>query len=263
MILTVNDNHYNVKVVGQGPPLVLFHGFTGSTATWNDLIDQFSTDYQCIAIDLPGHGQSRTTHLDGMIQCCEEVVQVLEQLDISTFDLLGYSMGGRTALVFTAYFPDKVNRLILEGASPGLEGEAKIERQNRDEKLAQFIEEKGIQTFVEYWEDVPLFQTQKALSPEMKKKIRKERLSQDPDGLALSLRTMGTGAQPSLWGNLENLGLPVCLITGELDHKFTSLNQNMVQALPIARHEVVSNVGHAVHLENPEIFGKIVMNYLS
>ena len=85
-----------------------------------------------------------------MEQACVELVEVLDKLQVNTFHLIGYSMGGRTALVLTSKFPERVKRLILVGASAGLEGEAKIERVQTDEKLANFIKTKGISTFVEY-----------------------------------------------------------------------------------------------------------------
>src|SRR5690606_36171063 len=110
-------------------------------------------------------------------------------LQVNTFHLIGYSMGGRTALVLTSKFPERVKRLILVGASAGLEGEAKIERVQTDEKLANFIKTKGISTFVEYWENIPLFHTHDKLPNDVKRQLRNERLSQNEEGLILSLKT--------------------------------------------------------------------------
>ncbi|TFB13807.1 2-succinyl-6-hydroxy-2,4-cyclohexadiene-1-carboxylate synthase [Filobacillus milosensis] len=239
----------------------MFHGFTGSTNTWKDVVRILSKDFRCIMVDLPGHGKTEAP-VQSMEEFCEDIYQVFLKLELDQINLLGYSMGGRTALVFASMFPDMVRKLILEGASPGLEGQEKDERINRDRKLAEFIVDNGIEAFVDYWEIVPLFKTQENLSDQSKNNIREERLSQDPNGLALSLRTMGTGEQPSMWNRLKELNVPALLITGEKDNKFTSLNESMKKKLPEAEHHVISNVGHAVHLENPEIFGKIIMNNL-
>ena len=71
-------------------------------------------------------------------------------------------MGGRLALSFAMEYPHKVRKLILESSSPGLKTEAeRKKRQIQDEKLAQMILEQGMERFVEYWEDVPLFSSQK------------------------------------------------------------------------------------------------------
>ncbi|WP_188206558.1 2-succinyl-6-hydroxy-2,4-cyclohexadiene-1-carboxylate synthase [Alkalibacillus aidingensis] len=262
MYYQVGNNKYYVETEGQGEPLVLFHGFTGTTSTWDQLKEQLKEHYQLILIDLPGHGLSITYALEGMNQACDELRAVIQQMGISTFNLLGYSMGGRTALVFAWLFPNIIDKLILVGASPGLEGEEQDKRVQQDEKLACYIEQNGLQTFVDYWEKIPLFETQEHLPNDAKERIRHERLNQKASGLALSLRTMGTGIQPSLWGELTNIDTPSLLITGELDQKFTNLNQKMCKLLPNAGHQIVSGAGHAVHLENPEIFGKIVLSFL-
>lgn len=261
MKIKVNDNQYFVKVHGKGEPVVLLHGFTGSTNTWQEMMDPLLDEYQCITIDLPGHGQT-DANVDNMEQCCWELNELLNQLSICSFHLLGYSMGGRTALVFTSMFPEKVKTLILESASPGLEEEAKNERAERDNQLAKFMVEKGIEEFVNYWETIPLFKSQERLPVSARRKIREERLNQRPSGLAMSLRSMGTGVQPTLWSSLNDIQVPTVLITGELDDKFVEINQKMVEAFPHAVHETIPNVGHAPHLENPNSFGKIVMKYL-
>lgn len=263
MFIQVKNNTYHVEICGQGFPIVFFHGFTGSTKTWAPIIEKLSQKFTCIAIDLPGHGKTKVTELESMEQACVELVEVLDKLQVNTFHLIGYSMGGRTALVLTSKFPERVKRLILVGASPGLEGEAKIERVQTDEKLANFIKTKGISTFVEYWENIPLFHTHDKLPNDVKKQLRNERLSQNEEGLILSLKTMGTGKQPTIWPKLKNITTPTLLVTGSLDEKFTKINEKMLQLMPNAKHEIVEGVGHAVHLENPIVFGNIVDRFLN
>ncbi|MFD2639703.1 2-succinyl-6-hydroxy-2,4-cyclohexadiene-1-carboxylate synthase [Piscibacillus salipiscarius] len=261
MIITISENQYHVDIHGEGEPVVLLHGFTGSTNTWLKTTNQLKDHYQCIVIDLPGHGQTRAK-VTSMEQACEDIAEVLTELKVETFHLLGYSMGGRTALVFTSMFQDRVEKLILESASPGLEGKARVDRQEQDNRLANFIETKGIEEFVDYWETIPLFKSQEKLAEAEQASIRKERLSQNPSGLTMSLRTMGTGMQPNMWPKLNDIQVPTLLITGELDEKFFDINQKVVKALPDAIHEVIPDVGHAPHLENSSFFGKIVLNYL-
>ncbi|MBO1914528.1 alpha/beta fold hydrolase, partial [Microvirga sp. 3-52] len=106
---------------------------------------------------------------------------------------VGYSMGGRIALSYTINHPKRVASLILESSTPGLETEReRIERMNKDKILAQKICSEGILSFVEFWEGIPLFDTQKKLSTEQQQKIRTERLSQNAVGLANSLLGIGT-----------------------------------------------------------------------
>ncbi|PKR78133.1 2-succinyl-6-hydroxy-2,4-cyclohexadiene-1-carboxylate synthase [Halalkalibacillus sediminis] len=262
MIINVGLNKYYVERIGEGTPMVCFHGFTGSTDTWREIAEKYRGQFQWILIDLPGHGKSNTDYLNNMEDACKELDEVLDQLSLKSFYLMGYSMGGRTALVYAHLFPEKIKKLILESASPGLEGESKIERKKKDENLAEWIEIVGIEMFVDYWESIPLFDSHEQLSSNKKAHLRNERLSQTATGLSLSLRSMGTGHQPSMWKHLPDINFPVLLITGSLDKKFTELNQNMKDKLPQAQHYIFSGVGHAPHMENSESFGRIVSEFL-
>ncbi|KGR78411.1 2-succinyl-6-hydroxy-2,4-cyclohexadiene-1-carboxylate synthase [Ureibacillus sinduriensis] len=241
--------------------IVMLHGFTGSTATWEDVAISI-TDYRIVAIDLIGHGQTGSPLETAAYTMEEQILQlneILQQLDLHKVILLGYSMGGRVALSYAKSYPDRVAQLILESASPGLktEGERAL-RRSSDESLADRIQTYGIEDFVNKWENIPLFASQKRLPPDVQQKVRKERLAQSEIGLANSLRRMGTGAQTSLWPYLEQLSMPVTLITGDLDEKFCNIAGEMQALLPSAQHTIVKNVGHAIHVENPEQFATIV-----
>src|SRR5690625_4319625 len=178
--------------------------------------------------------------------------------------MLGYSLGGRTALSFAQYFPNQVKSLILESASPGLKTEAERKtRREQDDKLAEKIKEEGIEAFVNKWENIPLFTSQKNLPKTIQNRIRKERLSQKKTGLGNSLVYMGTGRQPSWWDQLQSLTIPVLLIVGELDVKFVQINQTMHHLLKHSTIQCVPNAGHAVHIEQVEKFDKIIGDFLS
>jgi len=83
-------------------------------------------------------------------------------------------------------------------------------------------------------------------------------LSNRARGLANSLRGVGTGAQPALYGRLSELDIPVLLIAGELDSKFCGIARWMSQELPQARLSIVPGAGHTVHLEQRAIFADLV-----
>ena len=141
-------------------------------------------------------------------------------------------MGGRLALSYAMEYPHRVRKLILESSSPGLKTEE--ERKNRqiqDHKLAQFILDKGIESFVDYWENIPLFSTQKSLPEAKQQEIRKQRLQNSPTGLANSLKGMGSGAQPSWWDRLSEFEVETLLLTGSLDQKFCSIAEQMVREM--------------------------------
>ena len=266
----VNDLQLGVIQYGrfqpQQPVLVLLHGFTGCASSWEEVIPLFAlSGWHIIAFDLHGHGQSEvpaTPERGGMEHCAEDLLAALRLLEVEPQQaiLLGYSLGGRIALytAFSGYF----RGLILESASPGLATEAEREqRRMSDEHLAQYIENEGIEAFVDYWEVLPLFASQQALAPDRWLVQRHQRLANNQNGLAMSLRGVGTGSQPALHNRLSELNLPVLLITGALDTKFTAINEQMRTQLPQATHQIIPEAGHTVHLEQPQQFAQIVHTF--
>jgi 2-succinyl-6-hydroxy-2,4-cyclohexadiene-1-carboxylate synthase len=260
---SVGDHTYWYDIHGTGEPLVMLHGFTGSSSTWADFIAVWGKGLQVITVDLPGHGKTNAPTVKSMEEACSDLDHLFSHLQLETFHLLGYSMGGRTALSYTMLYPEKVSSLILESASPGLVSlEEQKEREKRDEELAKRIERDGIAKFVDYWEDIPLFASQHRLPAEKKTAIKAERLAQHKAGLALSLRSMGTGSQPSWWDELSELKTPTFLLAGALDEKFTGIKKKMHAHLPDSRLEIFSDAGHAIHVEQPDIFGKMVKEFI-
>ncbi|MFP7480061.1 2-succinyl-6-hydroxy-2,4-cyclohexadiene-1-carboxylate synthase [Terribacillus saccharophilus] len=243
--------------------LLLFHGFTGTHQTWLPFLESWSETHHVIAMDMPGHGQTEIQDDLTMDRFTDDVAVFLNQQGIAAVKLLGYSMGGRAALSFATRYPDRVSGLLLESASPGLRTEEeRLARQKQDEHLASRLETDGLVQFVDFWENIPLFDTQKNLPEPTRLSIREERLSQQATGLARSLRTMGTGQQDSCWDKLSYLDKSVVLVAGSMDHKFVGINQEMEKRLPAADLHIVAAAGHCVHVEQPRIFDKIVRRYL-
>lgn len=179
-------------------------------------------------------------------------------------DLVGYSMGGRLALAYAVRNPERVRRLVLESASPGIETEEERARRREDDAaLAWRIEADGIESFVAHWEAIPLFESQGRVPEETRARQREQRLSNHPASLAASLRGLGTGSLPSYWGSLPDLGVPVLVLVGELDPKFTRIGTRMAELLPRAGLTVVAEAGHTVHLERPDAWLEAVTPFLS
>ena len=270
IFVQVNGVQLGVEQRGEanksGPVLVMLHGFTGSAAGWGHQLDAFATyGLRVIALDLLGHGQSDAPYDPqryAIEHCQQDVLAVLQELGVSKDQavLLGYSMGGRIALytAFSGFF----RALILESASPGLEDP--VEREQRrisDEALAASIERDGVKTFVERWEKLSLFASQKTLPLECGEALHRQRLQNRATGLAQSLRGIGLGVQPSLYARLPTLHMPILLIAGELDIKFTVIAQHMAHVLPRSQLRIIAGAGHTVHLERPEKFVSLVGDF--
>lgn len=266
MLINCAGTRYHVQISGKGEPLLCLHGFTGTLETWAPFIKNWDQHFQVIQVDLIGHGKSdhpAELKCYSMEKVVHDLLMLLDELSVHKVHVLGYSMGGRVALSLAALHPNRIKTLVLESSTPGLKTiEAQRARRNKDEALAQQILVKGIAEFVSDWENTPLFASQKRLATCIQETVRQERLRQNEVGLANSLRGMGTGSQPSWWDELAHMDMPVFLITGELDLKFCSIAANMSKTLPNAETVVVKDAGHAIHVEKPKLFGKIVIDWL-
>lgn len=256
---TINGDKYSYEDVGSGDVVVLFHGFTGSRKTWSELIIFLKREYRVISIDLPGHGYTETNEHKSVKGFCTDMYHLFEELNINKVHLLGYSMGGRTALSFALYYPEMVSSLILESASPGI-ADPKLKRERRiaDAKLAASIVNFGVIDFVNQWEKIDLFKSQLNLPANIKRIIREERLNQSKEGLSASLLYMGTGIQPSWWDKLNTVSIPVTLIVGELDEKFVLINEQMKELFKNVNLYTIKEAGHCVHLEKTNEFNEQV-----
>ena len=257
---------YRYVEAGSGPLVLLLHGFTGSKANWAPLMSALAGGYRLLAVDLPGHGESEAP-VDRaryeMASVAADLSALLDHLELDNAHLLGYSMGGRLALYLALAEPARWRSLVLESASPGLATEAeRAERREHDAALADFIERQGVEAFVDRWERLPLFASQRSLPEAVRQKHRNGRLRNRPQGLAGSLRGMGAGTQPSLWDRLAELALPSLLIVGELDEKFVALAREMLRSMPQALLTVVPEAGHTVHLEQPGVFMALLQRWL-
>ena len=230
---------------GSGPRLVLLHGFTQTSRSWSTITAQLAARHEVVAVDAPGHGGSGD--LDADLWGAADLL--VEAGGDATY--IGYSMGARIALHAALAHPTSVRRLILIGATPGLRSaDERAERRAGDEQLAQFLEQEGLERFLERWLANPLFAH---LDPEAAGVD--DRLRNTVAGLARSLRHTGTGRQDDLWPRLAELTMPVLLVAGSLDTKFASIAGQMASAIgPNAERILVGGSGHAVHLERPAEF---------
>lgn len=247
-------------------PLVVLHGFTGSVEAMAPAARAQAGARPVWAVDLVGHGRSESPESPAayaMQACVDQVVEALHLAGVGRAHWLGYSMGGRTALTAAVRHPAAVERLVLVGASPGIEdGADRAQRVRDDEALAERLLAGGLEAFVDAWMALPLFASQRRLGPAALAEARAQRLGGDARGWAGSLRGMGTGAMPPLHAQLEKVDAPTLLVVGEEDAKFRALAEGLAPRLRTAEIAVIPAAGHAPHLESPATFAAIVRRFL-
>jgi 2-succinyl-6-hydroxy-2,4-cyclohexadiene-1-carboxylate synthase len=233
-------------IVGMAPTVVFLHGFTHTGRSWQPVIAALGESYTSVADDIRGHGDASERVPVSLEAVIDDVLAAAPE----RFTLVGYSMGGRIGLHGALAAGERVERLVLIGASPGIadDGE-RAARRRADEELADQIERSSIEEFAERWAQTPVLA---GLPPAVLEAAHADRLRSTPAGVARALRGLGTGALPSVWGRLGELSMPVQLAVGERDSKFRAIAAEMARGIPAAEVVIVPGAGHAVHLEAPE-----------
>ncbi len=262
----VDGLRWEVRIRGRGEPLLLLHGFTGRGTSWGAHATAFARRFRVIVVDLPGHGRSGIPDdpaRAGVERSADDLVTILHRVGPAPVHVLGYSLGGRIALRLAVAHPDALRRLILESPSAGLATETeRRERRVADAARAARLERDGIAAFVDEWEHEPVFSSQPRLPPARVARLRAERLSNRPTGLAVSLRGAGQGSMEPLHELLAGIRTPTLVIAGALDPIGRARAEAVAAGIPGARLEILAGAGHAPHLETPAIFRSLALAFL-
>lgn len=234
---------------------VLAHGFTQTSRSWDTIVRrlvQLRPETDAVAVDLPGHGDANDLATD-LWGAADHLLRAG-----GNAAYVGYSMGGRVALHAAIAHPDAVERLVLIGATAGLDhADQRAERRAADERLAERIEAIGVEAFVDEWLANPLFAGLDDASA-----MRSDRLRNTSAGLASSLRTCGTGTQEPLWDRLGEIVCPTLVLVGEHDAKFRALGERVVDGIADSEFVVIPSSGHSVHLEQPDATAAVLAEFL-
>jgi 2-succinyl-6-hydroxy-2,4-cyclohexadiene-1-carboxylate synthase len=238
--------------------LALLHGFTQTGRLWGRFGDGLADSYTLVAVDLPGHGGSDAVRADLPASGGLVADAIRGAVGDVPCGLLGYSLGARVALHVVTQSDLHVSRVVLIGATGGIEDpEARAARRRSDESLAEGLEASGdVEGFIETWLRGPLFER---LGDEAD---RHERLRNSAGGLASSLRLCGTGTQEPLWDAVPTIRCPVLALAGTDDARFAEHARRLASLAPSGVVSLVPGGGHAVHLAQPDHTGRIVAHWL-
>jgi 2-succinyl-6-hydroxy-2,4-cyclohexadiene-1-carboxylate synthase len=233
--------------------VVLLHGFSGTRRAWDGVAASLDPErYRALALDLPGHGAA-ASHAEPIDfrGCVEHVLASSPE----RFVLCGYSLGGRVALHVALAAPERVQRLIVVAADPGIEDpEQRAARRRADALLAARLETEPFEEFIEHWRTQPLFA---ADPPAVGELARADQRRNDPRALAAVMRGLSVGAMTPLWGRLGELTMPTLYLAGERDTKFVGLGRRFVDAVPGARLVLLAG-GHGLPLERPDALAAVL-----
>lgn len=211
-------------------------GFSQPAVAWDPTLAELpdALRVQAVALDVP-HGRDFVATAAALGDTAGPGIYV------------GYSMGGRLALRLALDRPEDVSALVLVSTSPGLEATAAREERARiDRERAHDINARGVAAFLEDWLAQPLFAT----LPRAAAMIDARAATMDPARLAHQMTALGQGAMEPLWSRLGELAMPVTVVVGRADARYTEIGHAMVERTHDARL-VELDGGHALPLEQP------------
>lgn len=239
-------------------PIVLLHGFMQNGHAWDAVAPLLAAAGPVIAPTLAPADDAHATLDDLADQVHTVIVQACAQEGASSAVVAGYSMGGRVALALARRYPADIALLALESAGLGPRTEEdRVQWAQRNRAWAAYIEElPSMEAVVDWWEEIPLFASQKDLPPEARARQRRMRLSCDRHACALLMEQAGAHTMPledDACAMLARVSFPVHYLVGERDAKYGRVAAR-VGATGARVHRLPG--GHNVHLEHPEAFAR-------
>tara|TARA_B100001996_G_scaffold110689_1_gene83802 strand:+ start:1058 stop:1813 length:756 start_codon:yes stop_codon:yes gene_type:complete len=244
-----------VDDIGDGFPLVLVHGFLGSSAMWSPQKEFFSKYYRVITPALPGFGESnKIKSLTSIKDMAETVLKILEKNEIKKFNLMGHSMGGMIVQEMANLSGEKINKLICyaTGSIGDIPGRFEPIDVSREKLKENGIEETSNRISKKWFVD-----GDKAKYFFLCDNANKATSEEAADNALIALKKW-RGLE-----NLQNIRNETLIIWGDKDTAYNfdqvdTLNKN----IPNSKIEILKNCSHNVHLEVPEKFNQIVKIFL-
>ncbi len=232
------------------PDLVLLHGFLGSAADWQPLIEALP-GVRCHALTLPGHGRTAAPPLRRLADFPAWLQAELAQRQLQRYHLLGYSLGGRLALLHASHSPPGLLSLTLESSHPGLGSPVERRARARQDALwVRRLRQEPLPRVLADWYRQPVFAE---LDEAQRASLVALRSRNQPRLLARMLAATSLARQPDLRPWLATTSLPLAYVSGQRDHKFAAIACQLVATCPTLSHLSLMNAGHNVHRAAPRL----------
>ena len=242
--------------IGKGYPLVLVHGFLGSSEMWKPQKEYLSKFFRVISPALPGFGESsKVKSCDSIDAMAKTVLDLLNKKNINKFNLMGHSMGGMIVQEMTKISGEKINKLICyaTGSIGDIPGRFETLDASRER-----LKKEGI---IETVKRVPkkwFVDGDKAKYYYLCENAVKETSEETADNALIAMKNWRG------FENLKNIINETLIIWGDKDVSYNfeqvdTLNKN----IPNSDLAILKGCSHNAHLEKPQEFNKIVLNYLS
>jgi pimeloyl-ACP methyl ester carboxylesterase len=244
---------------GDRTPLVLLHGFTGSAHAWDTLSIALQPHFHVYAVDQRGHGESDPADTYNAIVAFNDISGVVDQLGLTSFVLVGLSMGGRNAMYFTSKRPERVQKLVIVDIGPEISkraaeappGPAEPDTWDSIEQAAQHLYRGNSYPGIHYF-----------------RWVVSHSLRHRPDGSlvwAWHPSVKERRSQPDLdwWGVVRAITPPTLVLRGEASPVLDrDVAERMARELPHGSFVEIPRAVHTLHEDNPEAVLAALKNFL-
>jgi pimeloyl-ACP methyl ester carboxylesterase len=242
---------------GQGPPLVLLHGFICDSRAWQPQIEDLSRDFDVIAWDCPGCGQSSDPPEEfTMAQFSACLAGLLDHAGIDSAHLLGLSWGGTCILEFYRLHRGRVRSIILADSYAGWTGS--LDAEAAAARLERCLNESRLpaEAWVPQW--VP-----DAFTTAASQSLLDDYAAIMSDFHPVGFRAMSRAVTPDFSGILPTIRVPTLLVWGDDDKRSPlSAARRMHDAIPASNLVVIPNAGHVSNFEQPFAFNEAIRAFL-
>src|SRR5690606_28923141 len=232
---------------GSGPPVLLSHGYSATSAMWKGQVEALGHRYRLITWDMRGHGRTDSPEEQERYSEAETVADmhaILQELGIERAVIGGLSLGGYMSLAFNLAHPEMVRALMLFDTGPGYNNPKGRDGWNETAfQRAVLFEEQGLD----------------ALGRGAEVRIAQHRSAV---GLAKAARGMLAQFDDRVIKSLEHVTVPTLVLVGANDQPFLAAADYMANKIPNASKVVIPDAGHASNIDQPEAFNEAVGNYL-
>ncbi|KYG23000.1 alpha/beta hydrolase [Bradyrhizobium sp. AT1] len=236
------------EVHGEGPPLLLTHGYSSTSAMWHGQVDALAKNHTLILWDMRGHGQS--DYPDDPAAYSEaltvgDMAAILDAVGAKRAIIGGLSLGGYMSLAFYRAHPERARALLIIDTGPGFKKDDAREAWNaRALATADKLEREGLDVL-------------KAATRE-----RATASHRNAKGLALAARGMLTQRDARVIELLPDIKVPALIVVGADDTPFLAASDYMAAKIPGAQKVVIPAAGHAVNIDQPKAFVDAVAPFL-
>ena len=263
---SVNGISLYYEESGQGDAIVFAHEFSDDCRSFAGQVAHFAHRYRCVVYNARGFAPSKAPEaLDAYSQeqSVEDMAGLMRHLGIDAAHVVGVSMGSMTTLHFGLRHPEMARSLVICGTGPGDTFRAKARFEAEIEEFIANIETRG---WPEIAEDYGLTDDRRRLrdkNPAAYAAFRERLAMRAVDGPLQTLRRTVTGRPllADLAGQLEAMEVPTLIVTGDEDHVCIDTSLYLKRLLPAAGLSIVPGTGHAVNLEEPELFNRTLDSF--